>query len=135
MCLETLDNIKKVGLFNVVRMDELKKERPELFNESGSMDYKVFERDIRPYNFIYIRKDVNSLSFTLQKGPVREVGINGCQVDEIITAAKLILEGLNRQYPCRENSLAITNLELAEMWLDKRTKNSEERGVEGTGMV
>jgi hypothetical protein len=96
------------------------------------MDYKWFEKDIRPHNFIYVRQDVNSLSFTIQNGTVKENGVNGCQVDTIIESAKTILEGLNAKLPCRENAIAITKLDEALMWLEKRTKQREARGVEGT---
>ena len=69
MALETLKNVKEIGGFSVVIMDELRNKFPEKFNESGGMDYKWFESEIRPNNFIYVRQDVNSISFTLQKGP------------------------------------------------------------------
>ena len=39
---------------------------------------------------------------------------------------------LNTKIACRENSLAITKLEEALMWLNKRTENRRIRGVEGT---
>lgn len=136
MALETLRGVKTLGNFNVVVMDELREKFPEKFNESGSMDYKWFEKDIRPNNFVYVRHDVNSLSFTLQNGPVKENGVNGCQIDTVIAAAKTILQGLNSlgkgQYACRENSMAITKLDEALMWLEKRTKDREARSVEGT---
>ena len=131
MALKTLFNIKKLGGFAVVVMDELRQKFPEKFNESGAMDYKWFEKEIRPTNYIYVRHDVNSISFTIQNGPVKEHGINGCQVDSIVDAAKKILEGLNKELPSRETSMAITKLEEALMWLDKRTRDREERGVEG----
>ena len=131
MALETLKGIKKIGEFNVLDMGELKKERPEVFNESGSMNYEIFEREIRPNNFIYVRHDVNSISFTIQNGPIKEAGRNGCMVDEIIHAAKLILEGLNKNFPCRENAMAITKLDESLMWLNKRTQDRIARGVEG----
>lgn len=132
MALETLRDITKIGGFDVVVMDELRTKHPEKFNDSGAMDYKWFEKDIRPHNHIYVRNDVNSIAFTIQKGPINVNGVNGCQVNTIIEAAKIILEGLNKQFPCRENSLAITKLEEALMWLDKRRIDREARGVEGT---
>jgi len=131
MALETLKNVTKIGSFDLVDMGKLKEQYPDKFNESGAMDYKWFEKDIRPNNFIYVRHDVNSLSFTIQNGPIKEVGINGCQVNEIIEASKIILEGLNAKFPCRENSMAITKLDECLMWLEKRTKDRESRGVEG----
>ena len=131
MALETLKDVKKLGQFDVVVMDELREKFPEKFNESGAMDYTWFEADIRPHNFVYVRHDVNSISFTIQNGPVKENGVNGCQVDAIVEAAKMIIEGLNAKFPCRENSMAITKLDECLMWLDKRTKDRIARQVEG----
>lgn len=135
MALETLKGVKNIGGFNVVVMDELREKYPDKFNESGAMDYQWFEKDVRPHNFIYVRHDVNSISFTIQNGPVGEKGVNGCQVDTIIEAAKVILEGLNKQLPCRENSVAITKLDEALLWLMKRRHDRHIRGVEGTAQA
>ena len=132
MALETLKDVKKIGGFDLMVMDDLRTQFPEKFNESGAMDYKWFEADIRPKYHVYVRHDVNSLSFTLQNGPIKEKGVNGCQVDTLIHAAKVILEGLNKNFPCRENACAITKLDEAIHWLDARTKDREARAVEGT---
>lgn len=132
MALETLQNVMKINDFNVIVMDELRKQYPEKFNASGAMDYQWFEKDIRPHNFIYVRHDVNSISFTIQNGPIKEVGVNGCQVDEMIHTTKLIIEGLNKNFPCRENSMAITKLDECLMWLKKRKDDRTKREVEGT---
>jgi len=131
MALETLKGVSKIGGFSVVVMDELREKHPEKFNESGAMDYKWFEADVRPHNFVYVRHDVNSLAFTIQNGPVKENGVNGCQVDTIIEAAKVIIEGLNKNFPCRENSMVITKLDEALMWLGKRKADRISREVEG----
>lgn len=135
MALETLKDVKEIGGFKVINMGKLKEAFPEMFNESGQMDYKIFERDIRPNSFIYVRDDVNSLSFTIQNGPIKEVGVNGCQVDTIIEAAKLIIEGLNKNFPCRENAMVITKLDEALMWSQKRKLDREKRNVEGTSSL
>ncbi len=131
MALETLKNLTKVNGHNIVIMDDLREKFPEKFNESGSMDYKWFEKEIRPTNFIYVRNDVNSLSFTIQNGPIKEVALNGCQVTDVIAVAKHIIEQLNKSFPCRENAMTITKLDEALMWQDKRTKDREARNVEG----
>jgi len=131
MALETLKNVGFVNGYQVIVMDDLREKYPEKFNESGAMDWKWFEKDVRPNNFIYVRHDKNSLSFTLQNGPVKEHGVNGCQVDTVVAAAKLIIEGLNAKFPCRENAMAITKLDEALMWLAERTKDRGVRGVEG----
>jgi len=65
-------------------MDTLKEMYPNKFNESGAMDYSWFESEIRPGFHIYVRHDVGSIAFTIQNGPVKEAGVNGCQVDSII---------------------------------------------------
>lgn len=116
-------------------MDELREQFPEKFNESGSMDYKWFEKDIRPHNFIYVRHDVNSLSFTIQNGPIKEAGKNGCQVTDIIAVAKHIFEELNKKFPCRENAMTITHLDEALLWQMKRTMDREARNVEGRNVL
>lgn len=135
MALNTLKDIKKIGEFNLIDMEELKNANPSKFNESGQMEYKWFESEIRPSNFIYVRRDVNSLAFTIQNGPVKEFGVNGCQVDTIIEVAKLIIEGLNKEYPCRENAMVVTKLDEALMWLMKRKLDREKRNVEGFSKV
>lgn len=132
MALKTLKGVEKIGGFDVVVMDDLKLKYPDRFTEGGSrMDWAWFEKDIRPKNFIYIRNDVNSLSFTLQSGPVKEVGVNGCQVDTVIETAKIMLEGLNQEFPCEENTRAIMHLSMALEELQNRRLRREERGVEG----
>lgn len=131
MALETLKGIESIDGFNVVVMDELREKYPERFNESGAMDYGWFERDIRPKNFIYVRHDKNSLSFTIQNGPIKENGVNGCQVDTLIDAAGKILEGLNNKFPCDENAFAMHHLGLAYGLLKQRKEDREARGVEG----
>ena len=135
MALETFKGLENIGGFKVIVMDELREKYPERFTETGAMDHKWFEEAIRPNAFIYVRNDKNSLSFTIQNGPVKETGLNGCQVDTIIEAAKIMIEGLNKQFPCRENSMIITKLDEALMWSIKRKTDREKRGVEGLSIL
>jgi len=135
MALETLKGVKTIDGFPVVVMDELRDKYPEKFNPSGGMDYEWFEKEIRPHHFIYVRNDKNSISFTIQNGPIKEVGVNGCQVTALIDAARIIISELNAKFPCRENSITITKLEEALMWQEKRTQNRTKRGVEGKNEV
>jgi hypothetical protein len=131
MALETLRGIDRLDGFQLIVMDELRLKFPDKFNESGAMDWPWFEKEVRPKNFIYLRHDKNSLSFTLQNGPIRDNGINGCQVDTLVAASIEILRGLNKAFPCRENSLAITKLQEGYFWLKERRRDRENRGVEG----
>lgn len=113
----------------VVDMGKLRESKPEMFDESGAMYYQIFEHEIRPYKYIYIRRDKNSITFNLQKGPTKENGVNGCQVDCIIEAARHMIFEANQAFPCRENAIAITKLEEAMLWLHKRKLDREYRGM------
>lgn len=135
MALETLNGIKCLGQYSIVVMDDLREQFPDKFNASGGMDYAWFEKEIRPKHFVYIRHDMNSISFTLQRGPVKENGVNGCQVDTLIEASLAIIEGLNKQIPHPENHIVMAHLQTALDHLHKRTKDREHRGVEGTDVA
>jgi hypothetical protein len=135
MALETLKNVKEIGGFKVVDMDALRTDRPDMFRPDGSMHYHLFEKEIRPHNFIYVRHDVNSISFTIQNGPVKENGVNGCQVDTLIETAKEIIDGLNIQFPCDYNYQAIEHLEQALDCLAARRQERECRDVEGKSLA
>ena len=82
-------------------------------------------------NHIEVNNKDNAITFKIQDGPIAEHGVNGCQVDTMIETARIIIHGLNKKFPCRENSLAITKLEEALLWLYKRKADREKRGVEG----
>jgi hypothetical protein len=60
---------------------------------------------------------------------------NGTTLEEMLNVSIERLNQLNRRFPCRENSVAITKMEEALMWLDKRTKDRKLRGVEGTHQI
>lgn len=122
MALETLKEVEEIGGFKVLAT------RPK--KEDGSTDWELFDEQ-RKTAPIYVDHDVNMVSFRIQNGPVKEFGVNGCQVDTLIEAAKVMIEGLSRKFPCRENAMAITKLDEALMWLSKRKQDREKRGVEG----
>lgn len=112
MALESLRGVERIGGFDVKRIDWKRKE--------GNENYHIDISD-----------EANAITFYIQNGPIKEVGVNGCQVNTIIEAAKLIVEKLNKNFPCRENTLAITKLDEALMWLRERKRDRETRGVEG----
>ncbi|NBK25836.1 MAG: hypothetical protein EOM68_27960 [Spirochaetia bacterium] len=82
-----------------------------------------------------INHEANTISFRIQNGPIKEVGVNGCQVDTLIHAAKKILEGLDAKFPSEYNKLAINKLDMALCHLAERTRDREVRGVEGTNQA
>lgn len=68
-----------------------------------------------------------------QNGPVKEVGTNGVTHEALLA---ILIDRLQRfqsgPYACRENAIALTKLQEAVMWLQKRTMDRLARGVEGT---
>ena len=79
--------------------------------------------------------DIRWQSGPLGRDPDR-MAPNGAFVEGVIAAAIQRLEYYQEsQFRCRENALAITSLEVAKMWLEKRTRDRESRGVEGTHEV
>ena len=56
---------------------------------------------------------------------------NGTTLEELLAVGIKRLNDVNKRFPCRENSIAITNMEQALMWLEKRTNDRKARQVEG----
>ena len=115
MALETLKKIKKINGHEVCHLNK-------------RVSKEEFEK-VRKY--ITVNHDENTITFKIQKGPVKENGKNGCQVDTILAAAYDILLGLNDRQSCEENLQALASLSLACTWLEIRTIKREARGVEG----
>lgn len=70
---------------------------------------------------------------SFQNGPVQEAGYNGLSNESLIAVVIDRMRGFQSgQFACRENALALTKLEEAMMWLQKRTRDRMARGVEGT---
>lgn len=80
------------------------------------------------------------LSISWQNGPPGRDGDrqepNGAFVETVIDAARQRIEFYQTanvgKFKCRENAIAITKLEEALLWLNKRTADREARQVEGT---
>lgn len=80
------------------------------------------------------------ISIDWQSGPLgrdeNRAAPNGAFVEGVIAATIQRIEyyqtANNKKFACRENAIAITKLEEALMWLDKRTADREARLVEGT---
>ena len=121
MALETLKNVKEIGGFSIYRQSDIG------ISWTGTQHN---EYDLS--HPILIDHENNTISFNIQSDPIKEVGVNGCQVDTLIHAAKLILEGLNAKFPSEYNEMAINKLDMAIRHLEQRTKDREARNVEGT---
>ena len=135
MALETMKGLKEIHGEKILEMDSLKETHPELFREDGSMKYEIFEKEYRPKYPIQIRHDKNSISFTIQNGPIKENGKNGCQLDSLVAVVTHMIRVLNLNYPSEYNSKAIQCFETGLFHLQERTRDRESRGVEGTSNV
>lgn len=93
---------------------------------------RIVQRRLTDMKNQFIVEEGPKVSFTIQDGPILEVGVNGCQIDDLITWVKTKLEFFNRTVPSRETSMVITKLDEALLWSLKRKMDREERGVEGT---
>lgn len=71
------------------------------------------------------------LSIRFQNGPVKDYGINGVQLPQVLRICLARYRMLNKSFPCRENSIVITKLQEALMWDDERTAKRTRQGVEG----
>jgi hypothetical protein len=106
-------------------------------NEDGSLYTNAISgQDGHAEGHVYqLVAGVRQTELQFQTGPVKEVGVNGLQNEQVIAALVHRLGVLNKAFPCRENALAITKLEEARLWLEKRTADRKERGVEGTNQA
>ncbi len=84
-------------------------------------------------NFVYLNKA--EVTFNIQDGPIKEVGVNGVQVSDMLEFCLEVFKSLNETFPCRENNITITKLEEALHWQDHRTKDRIKRQVEGLNKV
>ena len=60
---------------------------------------------------------------------------DGTTNEELIEILINRLQYLNGKFPCRENSIALTKLDEALLWLNKRTTDRIKRNVEGKNVL
>jgi len=71
-----------------------------------------------------------------QNGPILEAGVNGISQEALLAIVEDRLLGFQSgPYACRDNAVALTKIQEAMMWLQKRTRERMARGVEGTHKV
>lgn len=77
--------------------------------------------------------DAELCNIKFQNGPVLEFGVNGISNEALLAIVEDRLIGFQSgAFACRENAVALTKLQEAMMWLQKRTRDRMARGVEGT---
>lgn len=90
---------------------------------------QFFRGTILP-EYISINEKDNTIKFKIQNGPTKEVGINGCQLDDIFKAGLHILKCFQELIPCEENAVAIENITATLKALsDRRLGPSAETSV------
>jgi hypothetical protein len=73
------------------------------------------------------------VALLFQNGPIASAGVNGLTHEVLLAVLIDRLQSFQKgPYACRENALALTKMEEAQMWLQKRTRDRMARGVEGT---
>jgi hypothetical protein len=60
---------------------------------------------------------------------------DGTTNEEVLEMMIDRMKYLQAKFPCKENACCITHLEEGLMWLEKRTRDREKRGVEGKNLV
>ena len=68
-----------------------------------------------------------------QNGPINEVGVNGVTHEALLAIVADRLRSFQQgPFASRYNALALTHIEEAQNWLNRRTLERMRRGVEGT---
>ena len=93
-----------------------------------SYELENFEDKTKPGQFLKFIKQTpdtekgNNVLCTVQDGTTNE---------EVLKVIIDRLHYLQQKFQCRENAIAITHIETALLWLEKRTADRVKRGVEG----
>lgn len=114
----------------ILNMDRVKEQYPDLVEESGQMNWKLFEEKIRPNWNIFYRPDKASLTVQLMDRPASEGG-KGLQCAEGIELFVAILKELNERFPCTENAQQIRAHNIGLDWDEVRTVRRTREKIEG----
>ncbi len=73
------------------------------------------------------------VAILFQNGPINEVGVNGLTHEALLAIVADRLRSFQKgPFATRYNALALTHIEEAQNWLNRRTLERMRRGVEGT---
>jgi hypothetical protein len=86
------------------------------------------------YDIVPTIGNAKGVRIEFQNGPLQEtVYPNGLSNEALLAIVEdRILGFQSGQFACRENAIALTKIQEAMMWLQKRTRDRMARGVEGT---
>lgn len=80
----------------------------------------------------FIQVKGQEVKFIIQDGPIKEVGVNGCQANDMLEYVGELFKSLNNAYECDENHITVNAINIALDAQKLRTKDREKRKVEGT---
>lgn len=81
-------------------------------------------------------QDSDTALILFQNGPINEVGVNGVTHEALLAIVADRLRAFQAgPFATRYNALALTHIEEAQNWLNRRTLERTRRGVEGTHKV
>lgn len=82
------------------------------------------------------KSGATSVLIEFQNGPINEVGVNGLTHEVLLAIVADRLRSFQTgPFSTRYNALALTHIEEAQNWLNRRTLERMRRGVEGTHTV
>lgn len=114
-------------------------EQPFLTNNYTTVMVEKEYKFNAPHHFKVVKTDnpdevVGEINF--QEGPIKEVGVNGVNNEDLISMVIARLTAFqDSEYACEENKEAALALYKALAYLRDRTLKRKERGVEGTSTV
>lgn len=77
-----------------------------------------------------------AVSIQFQKGPISECGVNGISHEVLLSIIADRLRSFQAgTYSSKENAIALTHIEGAQNWLNRRTLDRMGRNVEGTSKL
>ena len=98
--------------------------------------YRISGFSSPPPSFETIAQDASVADVVFQNGPIQEAGVNGVTHEALLAIIADRLRGFQAgPFACRDNAIALTKIEEAQMWLQKRTRERISRHVEGTNLA
>lgn len=121
----------KNNKFNRLCVDVIAMDAPQSDGANHAYRIEVYKRfdgqDLGPDQGMVAHCDL-----PFQNGGLKEVGPNGITDQALLAITLDRMRGFNDgPYRCRENSIIITKLEEAMMWMEKRSNDRSRRNVEG----
>ena len=125
--LETLEGVTEIGGNKIIRIED----RP--LDDKGEVDWDAYDK-MRETTPIAIDDEQDMISFKMMTKPALEGG-EGCQLTVLVETAIIMLKKLNSLYPCKENDETLHYWGMGLRHQELRTKDREQRNVEGKNEV